>query len=168
MLESVHQNFSSYLIEPEANALLFVGMDDIGNPIMRYLPDNSSIDGSLAYANQPANWLGEKRMVVVIDSSFNTPELVTTGLGKMFGRISRTRQHIEFEGQWEPRIRIWDKINVQYYLANGVTLVDHQYRITGMNISHKKDANPGSEITGIYRNVRCNYQAERWYDTREA
>lgn len=166
--QSVHQNFTSYLIEPEANALLFVGMDDTGNPIMRYLPDNNSIDGSLAYANQPANWLGEKRMVVVIDSSFNTPELVTAGLGKMFSRISRTRQHIDFDAQWEPRLRLWDKFNLQYYLANGTTLVDHQFRVTGLNITHKKDSNPGSERTGIYRNVLCHYQAERWYDTREA
>lgn len=163
----VHQNFKSYLIEPEANALLFVGMDELGNPISRYIQDSSSIDGSLAYESQPANWLGEKRIVVVIDSSFNTPELVTAGLGKMFGRISRTRQHIEFDAQWEPTIRMWDNINVQYYLADGTTLVNPQFRISGMSIRHLKDPNPGNVIPGIKDNMKVTYQAERWYDQRE-
>lgn len=165
--KAVHRNLNSYLIEPEANALVFVGMDDVGEPILRYIEDKNSINGALAYGSQPVNWLGEKRIVVVIDSSFNTAQLVTAGIGKLFRRISKVRQHVSFEAEWEPRIRLWDELDVEYYLANGTTLVTRRFRVVGFNVTHTKDDQPGNNATGIKTSVKCTYQLERWYNARE-
>jgi hypothetical protein len=168
---SVHRNLRSYLIEPQFNALHCIGMDETQTPIIKYKEDKDSIDASLRYlatetkAAQPANWLGEKRYVAMLDSALNTPELVNAALGKLFLRGSRTRQHIEFEADWEPTVRLWDLVRIKSYRANGTSLSTHDYRIIGFKVDHKNDCNEA--FAGQYINRPTTYVAERWYDERE-
>lgn len=162
---SVHQNLQSYLIEPEMNALQVVGMDEMQKPIIVPVQDKRSIDATLAYDDQPANWLGEKRYVAYLDSSLNTKELCTQVAGKLFQRGKKTRQRITFNAQWEPTVRIWDLITVKSYRANGTSLTTHDYRITGFSVDHRADCD--EPVPGQYINRPAQYTAEREYDERE-
>ncbi len=163
---SVHRDLTAYLVEPEFNALQVVGMDEQQKPIIQQFKDDKSIDATLAYGAQPANWLGEKRYVAYLDSALNTKELVTTVGAKLFKRGKVARQRIEFSAMWEPTVRIWDLIRIHSYLANGTTLTTHDYRITGFSVDHTNDCN--ETFPGQYIVRPARYTAERVYSTRES
>lgn len=170
---TVHMQFHEEAIEPEANAVMVAGLGDKATPsqeahekestsgvLKSYKEDRPSINPTTLLEDRPANWLGYKRMVVLVDSSLNTEPLVKAACEKLFNRLTRARIRATFKAQWEPTVKLWDKVTIWQHDLEG-NLVSFDWRVTGYNVRHLQDTSDTSQ-PGVVRNREATYFVERW------
>lgn len=81
------RTFRRKVLEPEANYVEIWGADPNGTPILKIKEDTASQDPTTAFALRPLNWIGRRREVVYINTSFNTPEHVTRAANAYYNRL---------------------------------------------------------------------------------
>lgn len=169
--KAVHTSFEKTVIEPECNAFWVIGFDEDGKPLQSYKDDKKSIKADTPINDRPANWLGETRLVIYMDSALNTQDLVNAACGKMFKRLSRARHKATMLAPYKPDLKAWDTIKVYDYIGTGrdssdykKNLLNHDWKIVGISGKHKTDSDSKA---GMKNYIEGTYQLERWYEFRE-
>lgn len=187
----LHWDFQQELFEPQCNFLWVAGMEsdpgvglpttdgldegdesdgEGGKALVSIVEDKESQDPDLPRTQRKKNWLGEKRMLFVIDSGLNTQELVNAAAVQMKPRVMNAQMEASFGSSWEPTVRQWDTVRL-YHPAGEVRGIDGQvligtnvfdyqdWLITEFDTEHRQDAD--TNYSYVYRPTR--FKARRLY-----
>jgi len=154
-------DWNPYSLEPEANELLIIGTDALGNRIAGRYKDAASQDPAIEVALRPDNWLGTRRLVTVEVDYIVTPDWLKQQALRIGNMICRRRDMATFMADYP--LQLWVGDVVQIYDSTmtmqglGFTGIS-QYRITqisNIDFSHEYMDTPIRQAT---------YEAVRIYD----
>lgn len=174
--------WNEVITEPECNYLIVSGWktvsgegdeanEDAGEPVTAVKKDADSANPALAVDLRKANWLGERRHVIVIDSSLNSQKDVDGACAKLFPRLSTAKVRAQMTGEWNPTIKLWDMVRVYHKVGtshdelgttaggDGTNVAYNDWRVVGYNVQHIQDTRTPNTPVWLHR--PATYTLER-------
>lgn len=177
----VHEQWSETIIEPECNYLVVSGWqttntpgdeanEDGGEPITKVKFDKDGMNPSLPVVDRKANWLGERRHVLIIDSALNTDALVSGAITKIWPRLSSAKARATFTAEWLPSLRLWDMLRIYHPTGTSAdetgviagpegNVAYNDWRLVEYSVEHIQDTRDDGTRVWIHRPAK--YTVER-------
>jgi len=139
-------------VPPEANEVWVIGFESTGRPLAAYYVDYDSQDATLAPADRPTNWTGERWLVVYIDPALTTIEDVSFACSMLSMRTTLARERVTFASQWNTNAQRKDWIYVKSFGLYQVEAYDVEFALESTTLI--------LGFEGLVRNAQ--YVAERY------
>lgn len=148
---NVARNLKERLQEPEANEIHVWGQAPGGGTIHSQWPGvgvaNPDADPTLAEGSRSFRWVGEPRIVQLIDPALNTQALCDAALVVLYRRLVPAVDIVTFDSEWHPGIHVFDLVTV-----DAAT-----YRVTGYTVHFE-----GETTMGGSKARSCEYEGQRY------